>query len=255
MPGFKTHVTVSSMLGAGYAGVGAAMCGVPLPTAILAGGLCAVAGMFPDIDSDSGVPHRESLAFAAAVVPVMLADRLQHLHWPVESIILTGAGVYLFIRFVVSHLIQRLTVHRGMFHSIPAVLVFGELAFLLFSGDKLGMRCFIAAAVVLGSLSHLVLDEIWSVSFAGGVPRLKSSFGTALKLYTHKGWVSNVAVYSQLVVLSCLTFYEPQFMQGVYHQDAQGQSQEVAKDLQKLGESGEQLLRSGYNAARDALRR
>jgi len=255
MPGFKVHVTVSSMLGAGYAGVGAAMYGVPLPTAILAGGLCSVAGMFPDIDSDSGVPHRESLAFAAAVVPVMLVDRLQHLHWPVESIILTGAGMYLFIRFVVAHLLQRFTVHRGMFHSIPAVLVFGELAFLLASGDKLTMRCFIAAAVMLGALSHLVLDEIWSISFAYGVPRLKSSFGTALKLYTHKSWISNVAVYSQLMVLSGLVFFEPQFMQGVYHQDTQGQTQEVAKDLQTLGDSGEQLIRSGFNAAKDALRR
>jgi hypothetical protein len=255
MPGFKTHVTVSSMLGAGYAGVGAAMFGVPLPTAILAGGLCSVAGMFPDIDSDSGVPLRESLAFAAAVVPVMLCDRLQHLHWPVESIILTGAGVYLFIRFAVSHLLRRFTVHRGMFHSIPAVLVFGEMAFLLASGDKVAMRCFIAAAVMLGALSHLVLDEIWSVSFAYGAPRLKSSFGTALKLYTHKSWLSNVTVYSGLLVLSFLVFCEPQFMQGVYHEDVPGQASAVAKDLQKLGDSGEQMIRSGFNAAKEALRR
>ena len=108
---------------------------------------------------------------------------------------------------------------------------------------------------MLGSLSHLVLDEIWSISFAYGVPRLKSSFGTALKLYTHKSWLSNVAVYSQLIVLSFLTFFEPQLMQSVYHQDTQGQTQEVAKDLQRLGDSGEQLIRSGFNAAKNALRR
>ncbi len=243
------------MLGAGYAGVGAAMYGVPLPTAILAGGLCGVAGMFPDIDSDSGVPLRESLAFAAAVVPIMLVDRLQHLNWPVESIVLAGAGVYLFIRFVVAHLLKHYTVHRGMFHSIPAVLVFGELAFLLASGDNLGLRWFIAAAVMLGALSHLVLDEIWSISLAGGVPHLKASFGTALKLYTRNGWVGNVSVYSKLIVLTFLVIYEPQFMQHVYHHDYQDQAAAATHDLQQLGDSGTEMIRSGFNAAKAALRR
>ena len=52
------------------------MYGVPWPTCVLAGGLCGVSGMLPDIDSDSGRPLHESMAFAAAVVPMMLLHRL-----------------------------------------------------------------------------------------------------------------------------------------------------------------------------------
>ncbi|MBN2292690.1 MAG: metal-dependent hydrolase, partial [Pirellulales bacterium] len=69
MAGFRTHITISSLAGVGY-GVGANLLfDMPIPTCLLAGGLCSVSGMLPDIDSDSGVPLRESLAFAAAVVP------------------------------------------------------------------------------------------------------------------------------------------------------------------------------------------
>ena len=50
---------------------------VPLPTCALAAGLCGVSGMLPDLDSGPGRPLRESTAFAAAVVPMMLLDRME----------------------------------------------------------------------------------------------------------------------------------------------------------------------------------
>ena len=140
MPGFKTHITGSSLLGVGYGGAAYFMYGVPWPTCALAGGLCSVSGMLPDIDSDSSTPQRESMAFASAVVPMMLLHRFQHWGMSHEMIILAGAAVYLLIRFGVAALLRRYTVHRGMFHSLPAAVVFGEIAFLLAAGDDLRLR-------------------------------------------------------------------------------------------------------------------
>ena len=137
MPGFKTHITGSSLLGVGYGGAAYFMYGVPWPTCALAGGLCSVSGMLPDIDSDSSTPQRESMAFAAAVVPMMLLHRFQHWGMSHEMILLAGAAVYLLIRFGAAALLRLYTVHRGMFHSLPAAVVFGEIAFLLASGDDL----------------------------------------------------------------------------------------------------------------------
>jgi membrane-bound metal-dependent hydrolase YbcI (DUF457 family) len=208
MAGFKTHITVSSLLGVGYGGTACFMCGVPWPTCALAAGLCGVSGMLPDIDSDSSTPQRESMAFASAAVPMMLLHRFQHWGMTPEMTILAGAAVYLLIRFGAAALLQLYTVHRGMFHSLPAAAVFGELAFLLASGDDLRLRIFTAAAVTIGYLSHLLLDEIWSVEWAHGL-RLKSSFGTALKLFGHGTW-SNVSVYAKLAILTALIFFEPQ---------------------------------------------
>jgi len=208
MPGFKTHITGSSLLGVGYGGAAYFMYGVPWPTCALAAGLCSVSGMLPDIDSDSSTPQRESMAFASAVVPMMLVHRFQHWGMSHEMILLAGAAVYLLIRFGAAALLRLYTVHRGMFHSLPAALLFGEVAFLLASGDDLYMRVFTAGAVALGYLSHLVLDEIWSVEWSHGL-HLKSSFGTALKLFGQGSW-SNLSCYAKLLILTAAILFEPQ---------------------------------------------
>ena len=228
MAGFKTHITVSSLLGAGYGGAAFFMYGAPWPACALAGGLCAVSGMLPDIDSDSGTPLRESMAFAAAVVPMMLLNRFQHLGMSHESIILAGAAVYLTIRFGIAALLKRYTVHRGMFHSLPAAVIFGELAFLLSSGDDWRLRAFKAGGVVIGFLSHLVLDEIYSVQWSRG--RLKNSFGTALKLFGHD-WLANLSAYAKLAFLTCAILFEPRWTQTLAPHGRGAQGQQTASRL------------------------
>lgn len=209
MAGFKTHITVSSVLGAGYGGAAYFMYGVPWPTCVLAGGLCGVSGMLPDIDSDSGTPLRESMAFAASVVPMMLLHRFHRMGMSPESMILAGAAVYLLIRFGATALLKRYTVHRGMFHSLPAALVFGEIAFLLAAGEDVRLRLYTAGAVVLGYVSHLLLDEVYSFQWRRGRLRLKQSFGTAVKLFGRSPW-ANLSAYAKLLILGALIFYEPQ---------------------------------------------
>ncbi len=207
MAGFKTHITVSTLIGVGYGGAAYALYDVPLPTCILAGGLCGVSGMLPDIDSGPGVPLRESLAFGAAVVSTMLVDRLQQFNLSMETIILAAAAVYLLVRFGAGELLERLTVHRGMFHSLPAAVIFGELAFLLASGT-VEMRCYKAGAVTLGYLVHLVLDEIYSLEWRYGLPRLKKSAGTAVKLFG-RSWWPNISAYAKLALLTFIVLQEP----------------------------------------------
>ena len=80
------------------------------------------------------------------------------------------------------------TVHRGMFHSIPALLIFTGLAFLICGSTNLHLRYFKAGGVFLGVVSHLMLDEIYSVEWAGGRWRFKSSFGTALEALGRRLW-------------------------------------------------------------------
>ncbi len=207
MANFRTHIAFSSVLGAGYGGAAYALLDVPIPTCILAGGLCGVSGMLPDIDSGPGTPLRESMAFAAAVVPMMLIPRFHQWNMSPEMIILTGAGIYLTIRFVLAGVLRRYTHHRGMFHSLPAALIFGELAFLLSSGD-VEMRIYKAGAVVLGYVSHLLLDEFYSLQWKRGMLKTKRSFGSAVKLFSHKFW-PNVSTYGKLALLTFIAFHEP----------------------------------------------
>jgi hypothetical protein len=210
MAGFKTHISTSSTLGAGYAALGAYY-GIPIESGLVAGALCGVGGMLPDIDSDSGVPVRETMGFAAAVTPMLLVDRFEHLGLNYEQMVLAGMATYLFVRFGIARLLMRYTVHRGMFHSIPALLIFTGAAFLLCGSQNLQLRYYKAGGVFVGVLSHLVLDEIYAVEWARGRWRFKKSFGTALKLWGDSAW-SNFSTYSKLALVVVMILSEPSIM-------------------------------------------
>src|SRR5437763_1772226 len=81
-----------------------------------------------------------------------------------------AAGIlYLLIRFGFGAFLKSYTRHRGMFHSIPAALIFAELAYLACESDTSSIRLLKAGGVMIGFLSHLILDEIWAVQFSGGI--------------------------------------------------------------------------------------
>lgn len=206
MADFKTHITGSMLVGAGYGAAGFYY-GASAQSSMLAAGLCGVAGILPDLDSDSGVPYRESVAFISAFIPVALVQRFEHLGWPRDTIVLACALIYIGMRFVVADFFRRYTVHRGMWHSIPAAVSVGLIAFLVSDDQDLLLRGYWTGAAVLGFLVHLVLDEIYSVDFRG--VRLKKSFGTALKFWSNRGWWPNVSTYGKLTLLILLAWGDP----------------------------------------------
>jgi hypothetical protein len=183
MAAFKQHILFSSALGAGYA-VALSKYGVRWPHAALAGVLCGVSGMLPDLDSASGKPVHEIFGVTAAVIPLLLLQRLEYAGLSTEGIILWIAALYFGIRFVASWVFKHLTVHRGMFHSLPAVFIAGETVLLLHLAPDPRSSWILAGGVALGFLSHLILDEVYSVDASGMAIRVKGSAGSALKLFS-----------------------------------------------------------------------
>jgi membrane-bound metal-dependent hydrolase YbcI (DUF457 family) len=214
MADFKTHMTVSSVTGA-VLSVAGYRANLPLDSCLVAGCLCSVSGMLPDLDSNSGRPLREATAMGAAVVPMLMVDRLQRLELTHDTMVLIAILTYITIRFFLAEMFRRFTVHRGMWHSLPAAAICGMVAFLVISNEDLGIRCYKTAAVVLGFLSHLILDEVWSVDFRQGTYRFKQSFGTALKLWGNNR-KSNLMTYAKLLIISALVYQDQGFMSR-YH--------------------------------------
>jgi hypothetical protein len=210
MAGFRTHITVSTVTGIAY-GAWGWHSGAPVEACLLAGGLCSVSGMLPDLDSDSGRPVQEMSCFAAAVIPMLMLERFQSFGWSREMITLAAAGIYAAIRFGVAEIFKRYTVHRGMWHSIPACLSCGLLAFLIVAGEDLALRGFKAGGVMLGFFSHLLIDEIWSFQLRSGRINIKKSFGTALKFWGQERW-ANAVTYGKLLVLGALAVGDPMMM-------------------------------------------
>lgn len=203
MPGTRMHLSASTAAGAACAVAAWYVGRMPVPTCVLAGGLCAIAGLLPDLDNGEGESLRESVGFAAVLVPLLMIHRFEQWGMPLEAIVLAGAAIYLLIRYGLSWLLEKHSAHRGMFHSLPAAIVAGQVAFLAFGAEDPLHRYFIAGAVVVGYLSHLVLDELWSVTQGHFGPKHKTGFGTALKCWGKEAW-SNLLAYVLVVALGVL---------------------------------------------------
>ena len=227
MANFKTHLTASTILGIGYGGLAYASHTFDAPQSLLAAGLCGVSGMLPDIDSGPGRPLREITSFMAAVVPTMLFGHLAGAHLSQATIVLIGATIYVAIRFGLAEFLKHYTVHRGMFHSFPTAAIFGELTFLLLYGETVLTRWFLAGAVVAGFLSHLLLDEVYSVQWDGR-PRLKKSFGTAMKFFG-EGWWPNLSAYAKMALFTFLVVREPSLVGQLYA----GQGADVVREIKQ----------------------
>ncbi len=211
MANFRTHITTSCSLGVVYAGTGFVL-GMPLTSCLIAGGLCGLAGMLPDLDSDSGVPVRETVSFASAIIPILMIDRFHHMGLTTEEMILAAATVYLLIRFGLANLFKRYTVHRGMWHSIPAALTASVIGYLLCTCHDEIVHFYKAGAVFVGFMSHLVLDEFYSLQVKRGKLRVKRSFGTALKLWSPRSMWANISTYGKLLLLVALAFGDTHYL-------------------------------------------
>jgi hypothetical protein len=202
MASYRGHLTFASMLGAGYAGVAMWQGRADWGTALVGLGVTTVGGLLPDLDSDSGVPVRELFGMAAFVAPLLVHARLAEQHLSTEQMLAAMAGIYLFVRYVLSTAFKHWSVHRGMFHSIPALLIAGLGTYLVYPNPNVPVRLYVAGGVMIGFLSHLVLDELYSVDFMGVGIRLNKYAGSALKLAS----ASRTATLAAYVLLAGLGY-------------------------------------------------
>lgn len=203
MADFKTHISASTAIGCLYGATGYYAFEVPLAHCFIAGSLCSVAGMLPDLDSNSGIPQREMLSFVSVVIPMLMLPRFQALGLTAEHMVFVAAVMYVAIRFGIGALFRRYTKHRGMWHSVPAAVIAGLATFMVCLSTDFEIRIYKAWAVVLGFMVHLVLDEIYAVNWQGRLPRKKKSFGTAIKFWGNDNW-ANAATYAKLAVLAVM---------------------------------------------------
>jgi membrane-bound metal-dependent hydrolase YbcI (DUF457 family) len=210
MADFHTHISVSTAAGVLY-GIGGFQAGLSWESSAIGGVFCSVSGMLPDLDSDSGIPLREAVAFSSAFVPMLMVDRLQRMGCNHETMLIVTIGVYFFLRFCLAEVFRRYTVHRGMWHSIPAGVTACLFAFLACSCEDMNLRLFKTIAIFIGFMSHILLDEIWSVEFRRGRYMFKSSFGTALKFWS-RNRIANIFSYSLLALLCFLAYHDEGLM-------------------------------------------
>jgi len=204
MAAYREHISVSSLLGV-MVGAGSyfALGFTPIQGALV-GWLTALGGMLPDLDSETGRPVREMFGLVAAIAPLALVGRILGwlgLHATPEMVMLLIIIMYMTIKYGGQMLVGSVAVHRGMFHSLPAMVIAAEFTYLVYPHDSNRVKLLMGAGVAIGFFSHLLLDEMYSVQWSGVRIKLKRSAGSAIKMFG-KMFVPNVVTYSILMVLS-----------------------------------------------------
>lgn len=200
MASFSVHTSVA-MLASGFAATGLMVGGlISEHQAILYFILGTIGGLLPDIDSDSSNSLKIAFTLISSLIGFLVLFYLVS-RYSIVELCLIWLGLFLSIRYGVLWVFIRLSVHRGIFHSIPASALFGlgtvAVAYHGFSFNPY-ISWMAGAFISFGYLIHLVLDELYSVNLTG--VRLKRSFGTALKLFSWKHWGASILLYASTVL-------------------------------------------------------
>lgn len=211
MGNYRQHLTLSTATGAVFAGFSWWPCGFPATTCLVAGGLCSLGGLLPDIDSDTSRSFRDYMWMTGSIASTLVANRLYTMEIDAEMTIFIGVSIFMGIRYGLASIIKKFTIHRGIIHSIPAAVISGELVYLLSAGN-FEQRLLKAIGFALGFFSHLLLDEICSFTKVDGKIHVKKSFGTALKLFNRSKLQVAFGCYLVLGLLTWLCFHQPDWM-------------------------------------------
>ena len=202
MANFKTHISVAAAL-SGCLATGFLEVGIATPKDVwLYFALGTLGGILPDIDADNSIPGRILFSFFAMVLAFLTLFSRANFYSIVELSILWMV-TYMVVRYIIFQMFAKLTVHRGIFHSLLAAVFFyfltTDVSYYLFSLNTL--NAWVAGLFVFaGYLIHLILDEMYSVDLIG--TKIKKSFGTALKIVS-----TNMKATSLLLLATVLVFY------------------------------------------------
>ena len=208
MANFYTHVSVSG--GLGIVGV-TILCGASLVTpqeALVLSALCIFGGLFPDIDSDSEASIKIISQLFSGICAFLII-------YPFMSsfAILISLGLfvlsYLAIRFGFFSLITKITVHRGLLHSIPFALLVCFISsiimqYIFYTGVAFAWLG--SSFLFIGYLSHLFLDECISENLAGDPVELP--YGGTFQVIGFGNWIAFLILYA---VVGLSFFFTPSF--------------------------------------------
>jgi len=198
MAGYKAHMAFGMVTAAGWTFIVIMLSLVSvwfLPIIFVA---TVVGAFLPDLDSDTSAPLKILLVIFSVLgsaVAGWIVFNQEDSSW----LRLGGMSAFsgLFIYYGIGGIFKKLTHHRGIFHSIPAVLLSALLTLTLLNQIDLdvNIKIIISLSVGFGYLCHLILDELNSAVNLGGIPFIPNkSIGTALKLYS-KNWKISLGVY------------------------------------------------------------
>jgi len=205
MANFRAHLTGGALISgiAAFASYGEGLTSSAETQVLFV--LGTASSLLPDIDADDSKPVRGLFHVVGIVAGFLVAFRLAGRVGLFEQV-MTWIGVALVVAFPLRWAFARLTVHRGIWHSLLMAVVI-SLAVTVVAEALVGLSGSLAwlsgGFVLLGYLTHLTMDEMASVDLLDR--KIKRSFGTALKPLSLRAWPWSLVLIGVVVVLIGLT--------------------------------------------------
>ena len=158
-------------------------------------------GVLPDLDSDSSKPVQIAFRILSIFVPLIILLSVG-VELSLRVILSVWAVATILLNFVVFKIFLSITKHRGIFHTIPMGILFSQLLFIILNYSfsfSVFFSTVSALFLFIGFITHLVLDELFSINALGF--RLKKSFGTALKLYDKNNIFGTILLYVSIFTI------------------------------------------------------
>ena len=215
MANFPTHIVVGTIVAGSLATLTLAADVIApenLVAVTMAGSLGSV---LPDIDLKDSRPSRALFAGLAVFFSFALLFHFAP-HLSIVEMWTLWLGTLLFVRYGLHTMFHRLATHRGVWHSWIAGLAcaFATVLIFYYVFDRPDGVAWLAGGFLLvGFLTHLILDEMYSVDVLGN--HIKKSFGTAFKPVDMRNPAGSAAMAVAAVLLLLLTPSINMFYEGI----------------------------------------
>ncbi|MDX2202597.1 MAG: metal-dependent hydrolase, partial [Hyphomicrobiaceae bacterium] len=136
--------------------------------------------------------------------------------YSVVEMLVMWLGTLIAVRYGARPFFYHMSYHRGIWHSLVAGLFCAFATAVIYKyllGRHEGVAWLAAGFMLVGFLTHLILDEIYSVDVMD--TRIKSSFGTALKLADFKHPGHSIAMVAAAMLAFWLAPSTKTFADGI----------------------------------------
>ncbi|MBR2537591.1 MAG: metal-dependent hydrolase [Hyphomicrobium sp.] len=186
MANFTTHIAVGTVVSGALATLTLAA-DVVAPENLVAVTLAGVLGsVLPDIDLKDS--RASKTMFAGLGIFFSFAALFNAAtKFSIAELWIIWLGTLVLVRYGLHYVFHRTSVHRGIWHSLIAGVfssVATALVFFYVLKKPEGVAWLAAGFMMIGYITHLVLDEMYSVDVMD--TRIKASFGTALKIFDRR---------------------------------------------------------------------
>ena len=215
MANFTTHIGAGTVVAGALATLTLAA-DVIAPENLVAVTLAGVLGsVLPDIDLKDSRPSKSMFAglaiFFSFAVLFNLATK-----YSIAELWIVWLGTLVGVRYGLHKIFHKISVHRGIWHSLLAGAFSSVATAIVFHrllGRPEGVAWLAAGFMMIGYLTHLILDEMYSVDVMD--TRIKASFGTALKLFDSRYPVASLAMAAATAAAVMVSPPTKMFVDGV----------------------------------------